>query len=196
MFMHIVRYISAGMIWFFLCCFLFSVAHAQESKQRKYSLELHILEPSMLVLNRSISKNGNWSVVLGAGLSGMFYSRYLEDDIRYGYIGRHYSGTAYAASIRKYFYVLHNRRLGILLQSGLQYRRLETEINGIWVGLQPIKFNQLIPYIRAGIFYRLSKKFELGTMAGVGIHVYDVTGIAEFMASGYIGYKLGWVKPK
>jgi hypothetical protein len=194
--MNIVRYISAAMIWLFLCCFLCSAVHAQGLKPRKYSLELHILEPSMLVLNRSISNNGNWSVVLGTGFSGIFYSRYLEDDIRYGYIARRYSGTAYEAAVRKYFYVLRNRKLGILLQSGLQNKRLESKHYGIWVGLQPIKFNQLIPYIRAGIFYRLSEKFELGTLAGIGVPVYDVTGITQFMVSGYVGYKLGRVKPK
>lgn len=195
--MHIVWYISAGMIWFYLCCFLCSAVHAQESKPRKYSLELHILEPSMLVLNRSISKSGNWSIVLGAGFSGKFYNQYLAtpNELKKGFIGMSYDGRVYDVGIRKYFNILNQGKLGVFIQSGLQYRQIQWS-GKLFSGDIPTIYHQVLPYLRAGIFYRPSNKFELGTLAGIGVHVYDVTGITEFMVSGFVGYKFGRVKPK
>jgi hypothetical protein len=178
--------------------FLFSRLLAQQIRPNKYTIELHILEPSMLVLNRSISKSGNWSVVLGAGFSGKFFYNYLSRpmDIRNGNVGSTFRANVCDFSIRRYLFVHNSIKLGVLLQSGVQYRNLDYRQEQSFFGSPRITFHQVLPYIRAGIFYRLSKKFELGTLAGIGVHVYDVTGITELMLSGYVGYKLGRIKPK
>lgn len=195
--MKIKLILRALLILTFISSLFMNILCAQEGILRKYSLELHILEPSMLVLNRTISKNGNWSVVLGAGLSGKFYNQYLAtpNELKRGFIGMSYDGRVYDVGLRKYFNILNQDKLGVVLQSGLQYRQIQWS-GRLFSGGIPTIYHQVLPYIRTGIFYRLSNKFELGTLAGIGIHVYDVTGISEFIASGYIGYKLGRVKSK
>jgi hypothetical protein len=110
----------------------FHLLLAQQFKLRKYSLELHIFEPSMLVLNRSISKNGNWSVVLGAGFSGYaynghFYRRYVKANDNFG---SYLDGYIIDAAFRRYISFTEKKRLGILIQSGLFYRQFQWSLRG------------------------------------------------------------------
>jgi hypothetical protein len=193
--MIILRNISRGIQLFFLCCFLCSAVHAQGLQQRKYSLELHLLEPSMLVLNRSISKSGNWSILFGAGFSGYaynahIYGRYVKANDNFG---SYLDGYIIEAAFRRYISFTEKKRLGILIQSGLFYRQLQWSLRGTEV----VDIDhEVFTYVRSGFYYRLSDKIELGSLAGMGIQLNAQAVVTEFMVSAYVGYKLGRVKPK
>jgi hypothetical protein len=182
--------ISRGLKLFFFCCFLCSAVHAQGLKQRKYSLELHILEPSMLVLNRTISNNGNWSVVLGAGFSGYaynghFYRRYVKANDNFG---SYLDGYIIDAAFRRYISFTEKKRLGILIQSGLFYRQFQWSLRGTEV--VDIDY-EVFSYIRSGLYYRPSDRIELGSLAGMGIQLNAQAVVSEFMFSAYEGINWG-----
>jgi hypothetical protein len=168
---------------------------AQHVKPRKYSLELHILEPSMLVLNRSISKSGNWSILFGAGFSGYAYNahiyrRYVKANDNFG---SYLDGYIIDAAFRRYISFTEKKKLGILIQSGLFYRQFQWSLRGTEV--VDIDY-EVFSYIRSGFYYRPSDKIELGSLAGMGIQLNTQAVVTEFMVSAYVGYKLGRIKPK
>jgi len=186
--MNTILKISCLLVLFFSIIYV----HAQDFQTPKYGIELHLLEPSMLVLSRSISNNGKWHATLGGGFAGVFYTRYLSRplDIRNGYRFNRFIGSVIDVSIRRYFFIFSDNRFGVIFQSGVHCRNLGLKYPSPFVGGPIITYYQVLPYLRTGVFYRPSLKLELGISAGIGLHVYDITGISEFMTSGYVGYKI------
>jgi hypothetical protein len=60
--------------------FLFTpYLYAQEGALEKYksSVELHLIEPSILVFTHSFSRSNHWSVLMGLGYSGYTYNSHI-----------------------------------------------------------------------------------------------------------------------